>query len=161
MMTKKDIEQLFRSNYMPMLTLACRLIHDEDEARDIVHDVFATLLSSNIQNVTTAYLLTSVRNGCVNHIRNFTTRSRIKNLYAVDLSEIEEGLWPDEAVISRLHGIVENHLPEQCRNVIKLRFLQGMSYREISRELSISEVAVYKHLRHALFVLRQNLRDNE
>ena len=37
---------------------------------------------------------------------------------------------------------------------------QGMSYREISTTLGISEVAVYKHLRHALDVLRQKFRNN-
>lgn len=37
MTTKSDIEQLFQSNYRAMLTLAIRLLHDPETARDIVH----------------------------------------------------------------------------------------------------------------------------
>ncbi len=161
MTIRSDIEQSFRSNYAAMLTLACRLVHDEDVARDIVHDVFATLLSADEPSVTTGYLLRSVRNGCLNHIRNHSTRQRIKELYAVDLSEIDEGDWPDDEMIDRLHSIVAGKLPEQSRRVVEMRFSRDMSYREISSALNISEVAVYKHLRHALVVLRQNLNDNE
>ena len=43
MTTKSDIEQLFQSNYRAMLTLAIRLLHDPETARDIVHDVFELL----------------------------------------------------------------------------------------------------------------------
>ena len=46
MTTKSDIEQLFQSNYRAMLTLAIRLLHDPETARDIVHDVFESLLSA-------------------------------------------------------------------------------------------------------------------
>ena len=57
MTTKHDIEPLFRTNYAAMLALAGRLLHDEDAARDIVHDVFARLLTGNIALVSSAYLL--------------------------------------------------------------------------------------------------------
>lgn len=43
MTTKSDIEQLFQSNYRAMLTLAIRLLHDLETARDIVHDVFESV----------------------------------------------------------------------------------------------------------------------
>ena len=46
MTTKSDIERLSRSNYPAMLTLAIRLLHDTDTARDILHDVFESLLSA-------------------------------------------------------------------------------------------------------------------
>lgn len=39
MTTKNEIEQLFRSNYKQMFILANRMLHDEDAARDIVHEV--------------------------------------------------------------------------------------------------------------------------
>ena len=54
MTTMSDIEQLFRSNYQAMLTLAIRLLHDADAARDIVHDVFESVLSERLAMVTPA-----------------------------------------------------------------------------------------------------------
>ena len=160
-MAKNDIERLFRSNYVAMYTLACRLVHDEEVARDIVHDVFATLLAADLLSVTSAYLLRSVRNGCLNHIRNHSTRQRINSLYSMELEELDDESWPDENVVERIHNIVDQRLSEQCRKVVSMRFGQDMSYKDISYTLGISEVAVYKHLRHALVVIRQNLKDNE
>lgn len=159
MTTKHDIEPLFRTNYAAMLALAGRLLHDEDAARDIVHDVFARLLTENIALVSSAYLLKAVRNSCLNHIRDLSTRDRINSLYALDTDSYDDK-WPDEETIERLHAIIDRSLTAQCGNVVRLRFTEGMSYREISTTLGISEVAVYKHLRHALDVLRQKFRNN-
>ena len=79
MMTTDDIEQLFRSNYKEMLILAKRLLHDEESARDIVHDVFASLLSGNVKTATTAYLLNGVRFACLKHIRHLSVRERLNS----------------------------------------------------------------------------------
>jgi len=150
------IERLFRSNYVAMLTLANRLLHNEDTARDIVQDIFASLISHNLTCVTPGFLLKGVRFACLNHIRNLSSRERLKQLYALDLSDTDTGQWPDDEDIARLNEIVDTLLSDQCRRVVRLRFTAQLSYREIAKELNISEVAVYKHLRHAMNVLRQN-----
>ena len=48
MTNKNDIEQLFKAHYAQMYRLAVALLHDDDLARDIVHDVFASLLDSSL-----------------------------------------------------------------------------------------------------------------
>lgn len=156
MTTKNDIEQLFRSNYTVMLTLAIRLLRDTDTARDIVHDVFESVLSENLLTVTSAYLLTGVRFACLKHFRDLSLRERFNNLYALDLDEIEDDEWPDPEDVARLNELIDQSLTMQDRQVVRLRFNERMSYDEIAGQLGISEVAVYKHLRHAMDVLRQN-----
>ena len=156
MTTKSDIEKLFRSNYTAMLTLAIRLLHDEDTARDIVHDVFESVLSENLSTVTSAYLLTGVRFASLKHLRSLSLRERFNNLYALDLDEIEDDEWPDPEDVARLNELIDQSLTVQDRRVVKMRFNERMSYDEIAGQLGISEVAVYKHLRHAMDVLRQN-----
>lgn len=158
MTTKSDIEQLFRSNYTAMLTLAIHLLHDADTARDIVHDVFESVLSENMSTVTTAYLLTGVRFASLKHLRSLSLRERFNNLYALNLDEIEDDEWPDPEDVARLNGLIDQSLTMQDRQVVRLRFNERMSYDEISGQLGISEVAVYKHLRHAMDVLRQNFK---
>lgn len=159
MTTVKDIEQLFKSNYRTLLIIANRLVHDEDEARDIVHDVFAKLLTDDQTEVTPAYLVNGVRYACLNHIRNRSVRERLGRLYALDPPELADDEWPDEATMNKLNEIVDERLTEQCRRVVKLRFGSRLSYRETAEELGVSETAVYKHLRHALNVIRQNLNE--
>ncbi len=161
MMTRNEIEQLFRSNYHAMLTLANRLTHNGEVARDIVHDQFATLLMDCPSTVSTGYLLRGVRFACLNHIRNLSIRNRLNALYALDLDEIEDEEWPDEEEIALLNSIVDEKLSEQGRRVIKLRFNERLSYREIANKLAISEQAVHKNLRHSLNVLRKNFNENE
>ena len=155
MTTKSDIERLFRSNYPAMLTLAIHLLHDADTARDIVHDVFESVLSENLAEVTPAYLLTGVRFACLKYIRNLSQRERFINLYALDLDEIEDDEWPDPEDVARLNELIDQSLTEQDRRVVRMRFTDRMPYSEIAAQLGISEVAVYKHLRHAMDVLRQ------
>ncbi len=161
MMTINDIEQLFRNNYKAMLTLATRLLHDIDTARDIVHDVFASLLSEQPESATPSYLLKGVHYACLNYIRNLSVRDRLNRLYALDVQDIEDDTWPDEEDIEQLNNIVDNQLSDQCRRVVRLRFTARMRYKEIADELGISEVAVYKYLRQAMNVLRQNFNRNE
>lgn len=161
MATINYIEQLFRSNYTAMFTLACRLLHDSEVARDIVHDVFAGLLKDSPTSVTSAFLMQGVRFACMNHMRALSVRQRMKENYALDVSEISAEAWPDDEDIERMNRIVDTMLTEQCRRVLRLRFNAHLSYKEISEELSISETAVYKHLRHAMNVLRKYFNENE
>lgn len=39
-----EIEQLFKTHYAQMFRVALILVHNEDTARDIVHNIFAALL---------------------------------------------------------------------------------------------------------------------
>ncbi len=155
MMQRKDFDKLFRDNYAAMHLLASRLLNDAEGARDIVHDIFASLIDSPSEAVTPSYLLRAVRNRCLNRIRDMAVRDRLHSLYTVDFSEIEDDEWPDEEELRLLERIVAT-LPPQCARVVNLRFVSGMSYREIALELEISESTVYKLLRHALDVLHRN-----
>lgn len=155
-----DIEQLFRTHYPAMHRLAMLILRDEDAARDIVHDVFESLLTAGLADVSGRYLLRAVRNRCLNHLRSLATRDRIKAVYSLDEDKIADEDWPDDDTIAQIHSTVATGLTEACRRVVVLRFTDGKSYKEIASSLGISEVAVYKHLRHAIDVLRLKLSEN-
>ena len=163
-MTKHTyIERLFRKHFSALHALATHLLHDEEAACDAVHDVFASLLDREelpAASAMPAYLLRAVRNRCISQIRSAGIHERFLRLYSADVEEIEEGEWPDEATLKRLGEIVGEVLPPQFRRVVLLRFRQALTYSQIAEELQISEVAVYKHLRHALDVLRQHFPDH-
>lgn len=155
-----DIEQLFKAHYMAMHRLAMLILRDEDVARDIVHDVFESLLNAGLTDVSAQYLLRAVRNRCLNYLRSLSTRERVKELYALDEQEIADEELPDEETMAQIHSTVTNDLTAACRRVVELRFTDGKSYKEIATTLGVSEVAVYKHLRHAIDVLRKKLSQN-
>ena len=44
-MTRKEVESLFKTHYTQMYHLALTLLFDEAESKDVVSDVFTSLLS--------------------------------------------------------------------------------------------------------------------
>lgn len=160
MTIKDDIGRLFRTHYSAMYRLAMLILRDDNVSRDIIHDVFETLLVSSRSDVSSGYLLTAVRNRCLKHIRKLSAQDRLKAIYSVDKSEIEDEDWPDDETIALIQSTVSNDLSDACSRVVALRFTDGKSYQEITEILGISKVAVYKHLRHAIGVLREKLTQN-
>lgn len=161
---ERQIERLFKQHYRAMYRLACILMHDDDESKDIVHDVFAHLLTHETElNEATAraYLMSCVRNRCVSEIRNRKTHERVKQLLMLD--EDLEDISPEEleAEIRALHvGIIEL-FPPICREIILLHFAEGLTFREIAKRLGVSETTIYRHLHSALDQLRQTLKNAE
>lgn len=145
------IERLFRSHYAAMVRLAVMMLRNGDAARDIVHDVFAALMQRpDDDGVTAGYLMGAVRNRCLNYRRHLLNTERFKAFYSPDSGPT----WPDDETMALIQSVIDRDLGATCRRVVALRFGQGQSYRQIADELGISEVAVYKHLRHAIEVIR-------
>lgn len=161
MTTRNDIEQLFKAHYGQMYRLATVLLHDDDLARDIVHDVFASLLDGhpNIQ-VNGGYLLHAVRNRSLNHIRDCEIHQRIANRYFLDNEEYDIEYWPDDETIARIYSLIQNDVSKQAKRVIELRFFDGRPFASIAAIMGISETAVYRHLSNALKIIRKKLNEN-
>ncbi len=156
-----DIERLFKANYAQMYRVAAMLLHDDELARDVVHDVFASLLDgATVHPLTAGYLFRAVRNRCLNHIRDLDIHQRIHELYFADMEDYDTEDWPDEQAVALIGSIVKTELPEQCRRVVELRFARGMKFEAVAREMGISQTAVFKHLRHALAIIRKKLDEN-
>lgn len=158
---ERQVEQLFKLHYRAMYKLASILLHDDDESKDIVHDVFAQLLAQQVelQEATAqSYLLLSVRNRCMNVIRNHKIHQQVHR-YLLSTSDLEDTSPEDfEHEIEVLKVGVNELFPPICREVIHLHFTEGLSFREIAVRLDVSETTIYKHLRNALNQLRQTLK---
>ena len=144
-----------------MYRLATALLHDDDLARDIVHDVFASLLDGHTNlHVSGGYLLKAVRNRCLNHIRDCEIHQRIANRYFLGDEEYDSERWPDDETVARIYSLIHNDISLQAKRVIELRFSDGMSFARIAAVIGISETAVYRHLSNALKIIRKKLNEN-
>lgn len=160
MADNNDIERLFRENYPKMYSLAFAMLKGSDAARDVIHDVFADILDAGGKSdIGPGYLLRSVRNRCVNLLRDMSTRERIESFIRVGEPETDDAeSWRErEKRIACVRSIIRDKMPPQCSKAIRLRFEAGLSYKEIAREMAISEVAVYKHLKNGTDYIRRNL----
>lgn len=175
---KETIEQLFRQHYLRMYQLARVLLKDDAASKDVVSEVFADVLDGKTQlgldNETIAsnsplpsanagsYLLVCVRHKCLNLLSRQKMKDRVHHLLKTDTSP---SIAPLEATIAEIdketekyeaiQAYMDTELTPQTRKVLNLRFRQKLKYREIATELSISEVAVYKHLAQGIRKLKQ------
>lgn len=144
-----------------MYRFAVALLHDDDLARDIVHDVFVTLLDGiHDSPISSGYLLKAVRNRCLNYIRDCEIHQRIANRYFLENEEYESEEWPDEETIARIYSLIKSEISLPARRIMDLRFSEGLPFSRIAASMGISETAVYRHLSHALTIIRKKLNEN-
>ena len=161
MTDQKKLEKLFKQHYRQMYRLATMLLHDDAESKDVVHDIFAHLLRNSQdlhEDTAESYLLTSVRNRCLNVIRSRQIQERVEHLYLLDL---DTTITPTERLEEELKALYKgiNQLePPVCRDIIMQHFRNGITFKEIANRLGVSETTVYKHLRRALNQLRTQLK---
>lgn len=153
-MNKEQVEQLFRQHYAQMTRQAKVLLYDEEESRDIVCEVFATLFKTDIapQNIE-SYLLTSVRNRCLNLIEHKSVRAKFEQAYTIEMKSQSQS--DDEDRLNQLMTYAELHLSPKTLRVFRMRHLQGMKYQEIADQLGISRVMVYKYLSQAMEIIKE------
>ena len=178
MLDKRILEQLFRQNYSEMIHLASVLLGDDEEAGDLVQDVFLRVADSNIlrpeglsvarilrpEGLSVArippkndnYLLTAVRNACLNRIRQMHLHDKVKRLMPL---EDDSALQPIDKRMERLDDIatyVDEQLEEPHRSIFHLRFNDDLTVSEIARRLGLNPNTTYKYLMQSIQQIRHH-----
>lgn len=161
-MKETEIERLFRQYYNRMVRLARTMLYDDEESSDVVSEVFATLVKTDItpKNVE-SYLVMSVRNRCLNLLEHKEVRAKFEQAYTMEArllsSDNDEGLSTVsvEKEYEQLMDYARRQLTGQALMVFQMRHLQGMKYQEIANQLGISRVMVYKHLAKAMTTIKE------
>ena len=161
-MNENEIEQLFRQHYAQMAKLARTMLYDDEEARDVVSEVFAALIRSDIVPVNIKnYLLTSVRNRCLSILEHKSVRAKYEQAYTLEMKSASQpaeeggGEYQSSDRLRNLMTYAEQNLTKQTLRVFRMRHLQGMKYQDIADELGISRVMVYKHLTQAMEKIKE------
>jgi len=158
----RQFEEAFRNYFPGLLRFAMKYLPSEDDARDVVHQVFINLWERRQEIDFTqplkSYLFTSVYNRSLNAIRDRKKMGGEEKLpeeadeYAVagqiEALELEQ----------RIASVIES-LPDKCREVFELSRFGGLKYSEIAAQLGISVKTVENQMNKALRVLRENLME--
>jgi len=161
-MKKEEIALLFGQHYAQMTRLARTLLYDDEEARDVVSEVFAILIKTDIlpKNME-GYLMASVRNRCLNLLEHKDVRAKFEQAYTLDLKQEAQENDEDfhsnsvEQQLQQIMSFAKRHLSEQTLMVFHMRHIDGMKYQEIADQLGISRVMVYKHLAKAMNTIKE------
>ena len=161
-MAEQKLEKLFKQHYRRMYRLATVYLHDDAESKDVVHDIFARLLDDHRdlrEETAGSYLLTSVRNRCLNVIRSRQIQERVERLYLLDLDTTIIPTDRLEEELKTLYKGIDQLEPPLYRDIIMQHFRDGITFKEIARRMGVSETTVYQHLRRALSQLRTHFKD--
>lgn len=174
---EQQMERLFHDNYERMYRLAFALLHDNEEARDVVSDVFSRLWDRFSGDEPPAYLLRSVKNACLNIIAKKKRDEKLAKLLPIsdDAEQAGNSKVLAEASMQAMNespkrleerwqatmDCIDHDLTPQTASVIRMCYGDGCSYRETAEELGISISAVNKHIVKGLRTLREKLKGFE
>jgi len=130
------IEQAITDFQSPLIAYASALLHDVDRARDVVQDTFIRLCQQppeRVREQLKSWLFTVCRNRAMDILRKERNTTALEDVRWKKVAG--PGLQPDESIDlaerhAQLMAMLERLSPNQ-REVILLKFQQGLSYQEI------------------------------
>lgn len=156
----KEMELLYKKFYTLLYRYAQTFLDDEDEAKDVVSDVFQRLWEVWQQteehlDVSPTFLYTSVRNRCLDKLRH----EKASDHYASLVKATESLVSDDEIVefekrITMLRKAIDQ-LPAYEQMVLRSVYFQHLSYKETAAQLNMSENMVHKRMTKAFRLLRE------
>lgn len=167
----RAFEELFRKLAPGLTRYASRLVTSESVAQDIVMDVFLRLwrdrLALPANTGLARYLNTSVRNASISHLRHSRVEDSVRAIGTATGWTPGMGASPcrpDEDLDRReakevIRRAIEE-LPPRARLVLQMRWFQGLTYKEIGKELGIQVKSVENALARAMWHLRERLSRN-
>jgi len=161
MIDKKRLHGLFSHHYSEMIHLARTLLYDDAEAEDVVQDIFVRLMESNIlptDDKARAYLLTAVRNSCINRIRQKTLAEKVRELYSQDTASDWQQMEQRMATIEAVCDYAENHLEEPHLTIFRLRFQEDLMLKDIASRLDMNLKTVFKYLSQSIKNIQEQFR---
>jgi RNA polymerase sigma-70 factor, ECF subfamily len=162
---EQTLELLFRSHYKGLCMFAISYVKQEETAREIVQDSFVSLWEKrhtiDLSKAVKSYLSTTVRNKCLNHLRDHKKFS--KDLFSLDNLAEETGyVQPDKLVEREILdkiAVAIDGLPEKCREIFVLNRYQNLKYMQIADKLHISVKTVETQMSKALQHMRIHLAE--
>jgi RNA polymerase sigma factor (sigma-70 family) len=161
-----DLEA-FENRVLPVKSklyrFASRLLGDDEEAKDVVQEVFIRVWKSGekMEEVSNweAWCMRIARNLSLDRIRSTTRKSTYLMPEGFDVRQ--ESLTPHESAeiresMERVNQLIGS-LPDKQRQVIHLRDIEGYSYQEISDIMEIDLNQVKVNLFRARTTVREKL----
>jgi RNA polymerase sigma-70 factor (ECF subfamily) len=149
---RQEVAAMYEKHGHVVLRRARRILGDEHEAQDVLHEIFASLLQkpdayAGHSSVTT-FLYTATTNRCLNRLRDTKTRSRL-----LHLERREEGAGAPEGIVAARELLAR--LPEDQAQALIYYYLDDMTHEEIAEQVGCSRRTVGNLLARAAALFRE------
>ncbi|MNR04812.1 ECF RNA polymerase sigma factor SigL [compost metagenome] len=157
------LELLHTSYYDRLLYYAWTIIHDKETSRDLVQEAFICYwnnraqISINLIQIRN-FLYVNVKNSCLKHLRHDKVVDKYKEFQDPEPRDEASALnkMIQAETIGEIYAAIES-LPESCRRISKMGYLEGLKNHEIADRLGISVNTVKTQKQRALQLLRLRL----
>lgn len=138
---------------------------DPQESEELVQDVLVNLWRKrhtlSLDYSLGTYLAAALKYEVINRFNKEKRRREVERT-PVTIAEAPDNNTEQQVDFSELQNRLARlvkQLPEKCRIVFTLSREEGLSQKQISRRLNISENTVESHIKHALKSLRSGLQN--
>ncbi|MHA4895887.1 RNA polymerase sigma factor [Pedobacter sp. PWIIR3] len=153
-------KSIYERYWQLLYVSACKVIKDEDEAKDIVQEVFISFLNKRaelqLHTGLSNYLYTAVRY----KVFDLISRQKVRTDYAESLNNFitDHSVTTDRALLEKeiareIEKEIKN-LPEKMREVFELSRTSDLSHKQIADVLNISDKTVKKQISNAIKLLK-------
>lgn len=158
---EQTFDYFFRQYYTALCFFAQSIIHNEEDAKDIVQDCFIKLWDDESiikkANSIKSFLHAMVHNRCIDYTRKKEVITRATSY----LQNTEGGIeyFDELAFAEMMRELIDqiDALPGNMSTVLKQYYLQGKKHKEIAKKLSTTQNAVKLQKSRAIKLLRQKL----
>jgi RNA polymerase sigma factor (sigma-70 family) len=154
----QSIAELFESEESALLHFAIGIVRQQMVAEELVQEAFLRLhrIWGQVDNPR-GWLYRSIRNLALNHLRDRPRETQLdEERAAADQSLPRDLLGRSEAIGTVRMLLAE--MPEDDRNLVRLKYLENLKYQEISRRTGLSVGNVGFRLHHLLKGLQDGLQ---
>lgn len=168
-----NFNKLFNEYYERFIRFAMSYVKERQIAEDFVSEAFTAFwenrekLSQNTNPP--AYILTIVRNKCINHLQHIQASQRIKKelgehaewRLSVSINSLQ-ACDPDFLFSEEIQQIIDHtlrRLPQKTRRIFILSRYEGLSYPDIAAIMNLSPKTIEFHISKALSQFRLSLKD--
>jgi len=159
------LEELYDRHAPLVFGVALKIVRDQSEAEDVVHDAFVTIVERADQfrpdrGSVVAWLVTTVRNLALDRARRRARRAQITD---EELRHEPIEPVPDPEALSWLEKrraaivVALDRVPEAQRRTLEIAFFEGLSYPEIAEREGVPLGTVKSRAARAIAALRTAL----
>lgn len=168
--------KLFMTYHDRYVAIAKSYVRDEAAAEDIVSECFTTFWdrreSIELKSSPEAYILKSVKNRCLNWLRDNSRLLKAEESLDPELNSKVRAMLSEISVIennemgdifnSEVEGIFRrflNDIPDLSRDIFLSSRFEDLTYDEIAAKYGVSPRKVKREIQKALEILRASLKD--
>lgn len=156
-------EELYKRFWGVLYLQAYRILIHEEDAQDIVQEVFTALWTKaaniNLSGSLAAYLYAATRNRVLNMLASKRTYRHHLSSLKQSLSDIDNNSLQyitEKEITARMEREIRA-LPAKMREVFELSRKAALTHREIAHQLQLSQETVKKQISNAIRTLRHKM----